>query len=73
MVPQSERYYSPCRFSISNIRFLIANLKIFWGKLSFAFNGQPLRDGIETVHMIGNGQLSEKNIPPYKQFMALAG
>jgi hypothetical protein len=22
--------------------------------------------------MIGNGQLPEKNIPPYKQFMALA-
>jgi putative transposase len=28
--------------------------------------------GIETVHMIRKGQLSEDNIPAYKQFMALA-
>jgi putative transposase len=30
-------------------------------------------DGIETVHMIRKGQLSDENIPAYKQFMALAG
>src|SRR5512136_687561 len=30
-------------------------------------------DGIETAHMIRKGQLSEENIPAYKQFMALAG
>jgi putative transposase len=30
-------------------------------------------DGIETAHMIRNGQLSEGNMPAYKQFMALAG
>ena len=30
-------------------------------------------DGIETTHMISKEQLSEENIPPYKQFMALAG
>jgi putative transposase len=30
-------------------------------------------DGIETVHMIRKKQLSEENIPAYKQFMALAG
>ena len=29
--------------------------------------------GIETAHMIRNGQLSEENMPAYKQFMALAG
>ena len=30
-------------------------------------------DGIETAHMIRMGQLSDENIPPYKQFMSLAG
>ena len=30
-------------------------------------------DGIETAHLIRKGQLSEENIPAYKQFMALAG
>lgn len=30
-------------------------------------------DGIKTVHMIRKGQLSEENIPAYKQFKALAG
>ena len=30
-------------------------------------------DGIETAHMIRKGQLPDKNIPAYKQFMALAG
>lgn len=30
-------------------------------------------NGIETAHMIRKGQLSDKNIPAYKQFMALAG
>jgi putative transposase len=29
--------------------------------------------GIETAHMIRKGQLSEDNIPAYKQFIALAG
>jgi putative transposase len=29
--------------------------------------------GIETAHMIRQGQLSEENMPAYKQFMALAG
>jgi putative transposase len=29
--------------------------------------------GIETVHMIRKGQLSEENMPAYKQFIALAG
>jgi len=30
-------------------------------------------DGIETAHMIRKGQLADKNVPSYKQFMALAG
>jgi len=30
-------------------------------------------EGIETAHMIRKKQLSENNIPAYKQFMALAG
>jgi putative transposase len=30
-------------------------------------------DGIETVHMIRKGQLTEKSMPAYQQFMALAG
>jgi len=30
-------------------------------------------DGIETAHMIRKGQLTDENIPAYKQFMALAG
>ena len=29
-------------------------------------------DGIEIAHMIRKGQLSDENIPAYKQFMALA-
>ncbi len=34
---------------------------------------QATIDGIETAHMIQKGQLSNENIPAYKQFMALAG
>ncbi|SDH82192.1 putative transposase [Nitrosomonas sp. Nm132] len=30
-------------------------------------------DGIEATHMTRKGQLSEENIPSYKQFMTLAG
>jgi hypothetical protein len=30
-------------------------------------------DGIESSNMIRKGQLAEKHIPAYKQFMALAG
>ena len=29
--------------------------------------------GIEAAHMIRKGQLSEENMPAYKQFIALAG
>jgi putative transposase len=37
------------------------------------YSAQATIDGIETAHMIRKGQLSEENIPAYKQFMALAG
>jgi len=30
-------------------------------------------DGIEAAHMIKNGQISEGNLPAYKEFMVLAG
>jgi putative transposase len=30
-------------------------------------------DSIETAHMIRKGQLTDKSIPAYQQFMALAG
>ena len=36
-------------------------------------SAQATIDGIETAHMIRKGQLSEENIPAYKQFMAVAG
>jgi putative transposase len=29
--------------------------------------------GIETAHMIRKGQLSEENMPAYKQFITLVG
>ena len=37
------------------------------------YSAQATIEGIETAHMIRNGQLSAENIPVYKQFMALAG
>ncbi|WP_420831745.1 hypothetical protein [Bathymodiolus japonicus methanotrophic gill symbiont] len=36
-------------------------------------SAQATIDGIETAHMIRKRQLSEENIPAYKQFMALVG
>ncbi len=36
-------------------------------------SAKAIIDGIETAHMIRKGQLSDENIPAYKQFMALAG
>jgi putative transposase len=49
--------------------------KITKPMLSFkAFHtAQATLDGIETAHMIRKKQLSEDNVPAYKQFMALAG
>ena len=34
---------------------------------------QAIIDGIKTAQMIRKRQLSEENIPTYKQFMTLAG
>ena len=36
-------------------------------------SAQATIDGIETAHMIRKGQLSDENMPAYKQLMALAG
>jgi transposase-like protein len=36
------------------------------------YSAQATIAGIETAHMIRKGQLSEENIPAYKQFIALA-
>jgi len=36
-------------------------------------SAQATLDGIETAHMIRKKQLSEDDVPAYKQFMALAG
>ena len=36
-------------------------------------SAQAIIDGIEITHMIRQGQLSDENIPAYKQFMALVG
>ncbi|WP_093190690.1 DDE-type integrase/transposase/recombinase [Pseudovibrio sp. Tun.PSC04-5.I4] len=30
-------------------------------------------DGIETAHIIRNGQLGQQGVPAYRQFMVLAG
>jgi putative transposase len=36
-------------------------------------SAKATNDRIETAHMIRKRQLSDENIPVYKQFMALAG
>jgi putative transposase len=62
--------------------FPIETLKKFWKikkitkpMMNFkAFHSAKATiDGIETAHMIRKRQLSDENIPAYKQFMALAG
>jgi len=37
------------------------------------YSAKATIDGIETAHMIRKRQLSDENIPAYKQFRALAG
>ena len=68
--------------SMSSMSFPIETLKKFWKikettkpMMNFkAFNSAKATiDGIETAHMIRKGQLTDENIPAYKQFMALAG
>ena len=51
---------------ICQVQYLMMGFKAF-------HSAKATIDGIETAHMIRKGQLSEKNIPVYKQFMALAG
>ena len=53
-------------------RFIKKIIKPMMGFKAF-YSAQAAIDGIETAHMIRKGQLSEENIPAYKQFMALAG
>ena len=53
-------------------RFIKKITKPMMGFKAF-YSAQATIDGIETAHMIRKGQLSEENIPAYKQFMALAG
>ena len=53
-------------------RFIKKITKPMMGFKAF-HSAQATIDGIETAHMIRKGQLSEENIPAYKQFMALAG
>jgi len=54
---------------IENINLLL----MLAGLISFFHSAKATIDGIETAHMIRKGQLSEENLPAYKQFMALAG
>ncbi|WP_230991179.1 IS6 family transposase [Bathymodiolus platifrons methanotrophic gill symbiont] len=53
-------------------RFIKKITKPMMGFKAF-HSAQATIDGIETAHIIRKGQLSEENIPAYKQFMALAG
>ena len=42
-------------------------------RLKAFYSAEATLDVIKTTHMIRKGQLSDENIPAYKQFMALAG
>jgi transposase-like protein len=53
-------------------RFIKKITKPMMGFKAF-HSAQATIAGIETAHMIRKGQLSEENMPAYKQFMALAG
>ena len=53
-------------------RFIKKITKPMMGFKAF-HSAQVTIDGIETAHMIRKGQLSEENVPAYKQFMAVAG
>jgi hypothetical protein len=54
-----------------NHRFIKKITKPMMGFKAF-HSAQATTAGIETAHMIRKGQLSEDNIPAYKQFIALA-
>ena len=53
-------------------RFIKKITKPMMGFKAF-YSAKATIAGIETAHMIRKGQLSNENIPAYKQFMALAG
>jgi putative transposase len=53
-------------------RFIKKITKPMMGFKAF-YSAKATIAGIETAHMIRKGQLSDENIPAYKQFMALAG
>jgi len=53
-------------------RFIKKNTKPMMGFRAF-HSAQATLDGKETAHMIRKKQLSEDNVPAYKQFLALAG
>jgi putative transposase len=53
-------------------RFIKKITKPMMGFKAF-HSAQATIAGIETAHMIRKSQLSEENMPAYKQFMALAG
>jgi hypothetical protein len=53
-------------------RFIKKITKPMMGFKAF-HSAQATIDGIQTAHMIRKWQLSEENIPAYKQFLALAG
>jgi hypothetical protein len=52
-------------------RFIKKITKPMMGFMAF-HSAKATIDGIEIAHMIRKGQLSDENIPAYKQFMALA-
>jgi putative transposase len=52
-------------------RFIKKITKPMMGFKAF-YSAKAIIVGIETAHMIRKGQLTEENIPAYKQFMALA-
>jgi len=53
-------------------RFIKKITKLTMGFKAF-HSAKATLDGIETAHMIRNGQLSKENRPTYKRLMALAG
>jgi putative transposase len=53
-------------------RFIKKITKPMMGFKAF-YSAKATLDGIEAAHMIRKGQLIDKNIPAYRQFIALAG
>ena len=53
-----------------NHRFIKKITSLMMGFKAF-HSAKATQDGIETAHMIRKGQLSDKNIAAYNQFMAL--